>query len=157
MLPREIDTAVRQMLTSQQAWFYSVVPYRVKDEVLELYIQEDKNTSEIHEELELLLARSLRFISVQEAEMVSLLSQNYRKGEGHVAVDYDLINGKKDFLSFLIAEACALNSSDIHIEVYEEKARVRFRLDGKLLEKYLIPPSEYPSLINKIKIRANLD
>jgi general secretion pathway protein E/type IV pilus assembly protein PilB len=57
----------------------------------------------------------------------------------------------------LIAEAKNLGSSDIHIEVYEERSRVRIRIDGMLIERYTIPKPEYPSLINKIKIRANLD
>lgn len=157
MVTHEIDTGIKQMLTSQQAWFYSAVPLRMNGETLELYIQEDMLSIDVQDELELLLACSISLIPVPESEIIALLSQNYRKGEGHVALAYNLIDGKKDFLNFLISEACVLNSSDIHIEIYEEKARVRFRIDGKLLEKYLIPLSEYSALVNKIKIKANLD
>lgn len=152
-----IDTAIRQMVTGSQAWFYSVVPYGLENDVLHLYIQEGTITTAIHEELELILGRRIVLTPVSEKEIVSLLSRNYRQSGSNVAVDYSTASGGKDFLNLLISEACALNSSDIHIEVYEEKARVRFRIDGKLLEKYIVPRSEYPSLINKIKIRANLD
>jgi type IV pilus assembly protein PilB len=31
------------------------------------------------------------------------------------------------------------------------------RIDGKLIERYVLNPSEYPALINKIKIKANHD
>jgi len=34
---------------------------------------------------------------------------------------------------------------------------VRFRIDGKLLERYLIPKGEYPKIINQLKIKAGLD
>ena len=51
----------------------------------------------------------------------------------------------------------AIGSSDIHFEPYEEKCRVRFRLDGKLKEHYVINLSEYPVIINKLKIKAGLD
>lgn len=34
---------------------------------------------------------------------------------------------------------------------------MRFRLDGKLKEQFHIPLEEYPVIINKIKIRAQLD
>ena len=48
-------------------------------------------------------------------------------------------------------------SSDIHFEHYEMKARVRFRLDGKLKEQFHLSLEEYPVIVNKIKIRAQLD
>ena len=47
--------------------------------------------------------------------------------------------------------------SDIHFEIFEQKSRVRFRIDGKLIERYLIPTEEYPTIINRIKILAQLD
>jgi len=62
-----------------------------------------------------------------------------------------------DFLQKLITEAKDLGSSDIHIEIYEEKCRVRIRIDGQLIERYTIEKEDYPGLINKIKINANLD
>ena len=62
-----------------------------------------------------------------------------------------------DFLQKLIIEAKDLSASDIHIEIYEEKCRVRLRIDGQLIERYTIEKEDYPALINKIKINANLD
>ena len=50
-----------------------------------------------------------------------------------------------------------LNSSDIHLEPYEHKARIRVRIDGKLVERYNIDIKQYPSLVNKIKIQSSLD
>ncbi|MBL4604154.1 MAG: type II/IV secretion system protein, partial [Flavobacteriaceae bacterium] len=45
----------------------------------------------------------------------------------------------------------------IHFEPYELKCRIRFRLDGKLKEYYVISLTEYPVIINKLKIQAGLD
>ena len=50
-----------------------------------------------------------------------------------------------------------IGSSDIHFEPYEQKCRVRFRLDGKLKEYYVISLNEYPVIVNKLKIKAGLD
>src|SRR5690606_22898764 len=61
------------------------------------------------------------------------------------------------FLEKILFTAKEIGSSDIHFEPYEKKCRIRFRLDGKLLEQYTIPIDEYPVFINKIKIRAGLD
>lgn len=34
---------------------------------------------------------------------------------------------------------------------------IRYRIDGLLVERYTIPKTEYPGLVNKIKIKSNLD
>ena len=57
----------------------------------------------------------------------------------------------------MIEEARQLGSSDIHLEPYEKQCRVRLRIDGVLIERYKLEKSAYPSLVNKIKIRGNLD
>lgn len=57
----------------------------------------------------------------------------------------------------ILEEAAKIKSSDIHLEPYEERCRVRFRIDGKLVERYVIPTTEYPAIVNKIKIKSHLD
>ncbi|MGB3468588.1 MAG: GspE/PulE family protein, partial [Cyclobacteriaceae bacterium] len=47
--------------------------------------------------------------------------------------------------------------SDIHLEPYEKRCRVRMRLDGKLVERFIIEKEKFPSYVNKIKIMSNLD
>lgn len=61
-----------------------------------------------------------------------------------------LING-------LLTEAIKENASDIHIEPFEKRLRVRFRTDGMLRDR-LQPPRELAQLItSRIKIMAKLD
>jgi general secretion pathway protein E len=61
-----------------------------------------------------------------------------------------LING-------LLTEAVKLEASDIHIEPYENRLRVRFRVDG-VLREVLQPPRVLASLIvSRIKVMAKLD
>jgi type IV pilus assembly protein PilB len=57
----------------------------------------------------------------------------------------------------LLAESRSLKSSDIHFEVYEESARIRFRIDGQLIERYKVEKDNYLELVNKIKIKAKLN
>ena len=45
----------------------------------------------------------------------------------------------------------------MHFEIFADNTRVRFRLDGKLKTFFTPPISDYPALINKIKIKAQLD
>lgn len=53
--------------------------------------------------------------------------------------------------------AIAADASDIHIEPYEEIVRIRYRMDGKLLESTTFNISMYPAVSTRIKILANLD
>ena len=61
------------------------------------------------------------------------------------------------FLLNIIYEAKEIGSSDLHFEAFEKKHRVRLRIDGKLIEKYVISSEDYPKVINRIKIMAGLD
>ena len=56
-----------------------------------------------------------------------------------------------------ILEAHEYHSSDIHFEQMRHRALIRFRVDGRLIERYEIPTDRYPELVNQIKIKANLD
>lgn len=61
-----------------------------------------------------------------------------------------LING-------LLTEAIKENASDIHIEPFEKRLRVRFRVDGILRDK-LQPPHALAQLItSRVKVMAKLD
>lgn len=50
-----------------------------------------------------------------------------------------------------------MGCSDIHVEPLETRGRVRLRLDGKLIERFRIDLNDYAGLVNKIKVKANLD
>ena len=60
-------------------------------------------------------------------------------------------------LNALITEAVREEASDIHIEQYEDRLRIRFRIDGALRE-VLEPDSKIaPLIISRIKVMAKLD
>lgn len=61
------------------------------------------------------------------------------------------------FVNIMLAEAIKLKASDIHIEPYEKRFRVRFRIDGSLHEKVQPPPGVANALSSRIKIMSKLD
>ena len=65
--------------------------------------------------------------------------------------------GDDNFLNSLIDEAYENWCSDIHLECYENRCRIRFRIDGRLIERYVLEKSQYVVLINQIKIKSALD
>jgi type IV pilus assembly protein PilB len=57
----------------------------------------------------------------------------------------------------IIADAIRRGASDIHIECYERRIRVRFRVDGKLHEMAPLPFKYRAAIISRVKIMADLD
>jgi len=156
---KKIDRKILQTITPQQAWHYSIIPFEEEDSKLSLYIDETKAGSDFEEELELLFGKSIRLYPVESTHIQQGLSDCYRlaKRNGHAKVAKAETETSTDFLINLIREARELDSSDIHIEPYEHSGRIRFRIDGELIECYKIDKQDYPGLVNKIKIKANLD
>lgn len=61
------------------------------------------------------------------------------------------------FVNKILAEAFIKKVSDIHIEPYEKTFRVRFRLDGALVEVSRPPKSMMLPVVSRLKIMAKLD
>lgn len=154
-----LSVELQHLITPRQAWHYQVIPKRAEDEILHFYVNEEKLFVGLDDELELILGKAIQLEAIPSDQINIALGKYYRNSAplnsireisaGNVKAD--------DFLPMLIAEAKELGSSDIHMEAYEEKCRVRIRIDGMLIERYTISKTDYPSLINKIKIKANLD
>lgn len=69
------------------------------------------------------------------------------------ASDGPIIN----FVNRMLSEAIMTGVSDIHIEPYEKRLRIRFRLDGTLIEKVQPPQNAASALVSRIKIMSKLD
>jgi general secretion pathway protein E len=61
------------------------------------------------------------------------------------------------FINGLLVEAIRENASDIHIESFESRMAVRFRVDGVLREVLSPPRALAPKIVSRIKIMAKLD
>lgn len=115
----------------------------------DIQLEESKNR-----ELMLLLNRVVNVEIVSTDTIDEYLSKYYQR--------VDKEHGKAHFdqersIESLIGEAIVLRSSDIHIENLVDSSRIRFRIDGQLLERYFISKKECLLLINQVKIRAKLD
>lgn len=158
---------LHQILTGDQALFYHAVPKELRNDAAVILVDADYWREDLQDELEAITGSTI-VLEKSHADFVNAeLSRLYKQTRSeHTPAQQEErkpktalsdAGGEADFLTRLIAEARRLRSSDIHIESYELKARVRMRIDGLLAERYTIGAGEYPSLINKIKIRANLD
>lgn len=61
------------------------------------------------------------------------------------------------FVNGILLEAIRRRASDIHFEPYEKKYRVRFRVDGGLIEAASPPLNSGPAISSRIKIMSKMD
>lgn len=84
------------------------------------------------------------------------------RGDGEVET-YDLLDDSQaqapiiKLLNLMITEAIQQGASDIHFEPFEDRLRVRYRIDGVLQNRHA-PAQEFQAqLLTRIKVMAKLD
>jgi general secretion pathway protein E len=60
-------------------------------------------------------------------------------------------------LILIIDEAVKARASDVHLQPQEDKLRVRFRIDGSLIDAMSLPLATCVPLISRIKVLANMN
>ncbi len=142
-----------QKISIEVAWRYRVIPITWTNVEAHFQIDETRATQSVTQELAVILGRQIFLEPCPSGEITQRLHKFYRP-----SATVNVLGANKDeIVELIVKDAESLRSSDIHIERYENVCRVRFRIDGQLVQRYEISTEEFPSLINKIKIRANLD
>ena len=121
-------------------------------------------------------------VMVEEQEFNRLLSQQFENNSDSAFFDAEKIGGELDLnavakelaepedllesdddapiirlINALITEAIKENASDIHVEPFETRLSVRFRIDG-VLRDIIEPPRQIAGLlVSRIKVMAKLD
>jgi general secretion pathway protein E len=129
------------------------------------------------------VGRPLRFEAVSVERFDAVLSRTYEGQTGAAASlmeglndeeadldaialalqeNQDLLESSDDapvikFINGLLVEAIKENASDIHIESFESRLQVRFRVDGVLREVLAPPRALAARLVSRIKVMAKLD
>lgn len=149
-----ITTELTQLISSEQAYQYRIIPVEKKEHQW-VFKTDSISILELSQELTIVLGQQITLEKESTKNIQKYLETNYRKrtlNQGQKSLTYS-----EDFLLNIIYEAKEIGSSDIHFEIFEKQARVRLRIDGKLMERYVISLEEYPKIINRIKIMASLD
>ena len=60
-------------------------------------------------------------------------------------------------VNLIVSEAVKMRASDVHIEPFEDRVRIRYRIDGSLVERDNAPRRMLAAMISRIKIMASMD
>ncbi len=79
-------------------------------------------------------------------------------GETALSSENDVINNPAvRLVDSIIKEAIPFRASDIHIEPFEQKVKVRYRVDGDLQERAEFPIEAYSAISARLKIMSGLN
>ena len=153
-LSTHISTSLKQEIPATLAWKYRVFPKEQQGNVLVLY-SDASDPDNVSKQLTVITGKQVQIELASTKWMDEHLTKNYlRTGNDKVR---SLSVNSDNFINEMIREAKELGCSDIHIEKYQDRSRIRMRLDGKLVERYELQKERYHEYVNKIKIISNLD
>ena len=115
----------------------------------------------------------LKYKAQQDAENPALALENIMKGQ-ETSVEYnsdiaaadDVLDATLEsageapvirMVNSMIIEALKTKASDIHFEAMERSSRLRFRIDGELIERPAPPKPLHNAVVSRIKIMSNRD
>ncbi|MCI4668091.1 MAG: GspE/PulE family protein [Bacteroidia bacterium] len=156
MVSRTIDQKLLGIISSEQAHSFRIIPLEKKEGFLHFLSTE--KTEEKKNLIQILLGKNIVLNPIPEEEIQPLLYQHYqsetlKNREKEQAEGSDVVR----FVNKMFQTSIDMGASDIHVERYEKQARIRFRWEGQLVERYEVNLEEYDAIVSRIKIMAELD
>jgi len=121
-----------------------ISPEKSISKAIDAYYKDENGVNEILRGLE----------DDEELEIVSNADDEISESDLQSAVqDKPLVR----LVDSIIKDAVRMGASDIHIEMYEKRIRVRYRIDGILREMAPLPFKYRAAIISRLKIMSELD
>ncbi|HRF01615.1 MAG TPA: ATPase, T2SS/T4P/T4SS family [Pirellulaceae bacterium] len=160
----------------------AVLPFNEEDGVLTI-LSSDPSDMDTVEKLRFILNRDVRVALAPRDRILEAINRYYGQIEGESAdsmlqeftdtaidftettdSDFNVSDGADEssapivrLVQMMIAEAVQLRASDIHIEPFEDRVRIRYRIDGILQERDAAPRRLLGAIISRIKILGRID
>lgn len=176
----EVDPEALKLLSRQVCEKHMVIPVSKAGKSLVVAFADPSNIY-VKDDLALLTRSKIEAVVASEAGILAAIDKYYggsSKIENLVSEIEDAGDGDKaggfnvevvdqemhvdegpivKFVNAMLAEAIKTRASDIHIEPYEKRFRIRFRIDGALVEKTQPPANAAAAIVSRIKILSRLD
>jgi type IV pilus assembly protein PilB len=176
-----IPAAVIELVPESVARENVVLPLEEDDGKLTVIVS-NPNDLDVIDKLRFILNKRLDIAVAPKESILEAINRCYGGGDGDsgdsmlqeftdTAIDFtDAENeqpGEDDvdassapivrFVQLMIQEAVQLRASDIHVEPFDNRVRIRYRIDGRLIERDSPPKRLLGALLSRIKILAKMD
>lgn len=161
----EVDYPIARLVTEQTAQQLQAIPLRTEDQVLIVATADPLNFQSL-DHIALKSGYQVRQVVVTTNTLQRTIVKVFglpemEKGEQLNSSVYDITqideNPMIRLVNTLMAEALHRRASDIHIEPLDDQLRVRYRIDGALVELTPLPLSKHAALISRLKVMAGMD
>ena len=177
-----IPPSVVELVPESVARENAILPLAEEDGDLKVIVS-DPDDFETFEKLRFILNRRIEIALAPRESILEAINRHYGQTVGEsadsmlqeftdTAIDFtetedEAAAGEEEIdessapivrlVQLLINEAVQLRASDIHIEPFEDRIRVRYRIDGLLVERDSPPRRLLGAILSRIKILSRLD
>jgi type IV pilus assembly protein PilB len=176
----EIDPEILKLVQKEPCERHKVVPVSRTGNSLIVAMADPTNLNAI-DDLKFLTGYNIEPVIASETAIHNAIEKYYNAGPSYDEVmagfdekEIEFADGDDDvnlmelekasedapvvrLVNMVLLNAIKKGASDIHIEPYEKKLRVRYRIDGVLAEEMTPPLKLKNAIISRIKIMASLD
>jgi type IV pilus assembly protein PilB len=177
-----IPDPVIQLVPESVARENKILPYAEEDDTIKVLVSDPFDIETI-EKLRFILNRKVDTALAPQELIQEAINRYYGQVEGESAdsmlqeftdTQIDFTETEEDKLTedegydedsapvvklvqLMIQEAVQLRASDIHVEPFEDRVRIRYRIDGVLVERDSPPRRLLGAILSRIKILAKMD
>jgi type IV pilus assembly protein PilB len=175
-----IPPAVIELVPESVARENVILPMAQDGGVLRI-IMSDPSDFDTVQKLQFILNKDIQPVLAPKEQIVEAINRHYGQSETEsvdsmlseftdTAIDFteteatsgrDMNDGSDapvvKLVNLIIQEAVSLRASDIHIEPFAERVRVRYRIDGVLVERDSPPRRLLAPMTSRIKIMGSID
>jgi len=178
-----IPPAIVELVPESVARENVVIPFSEEDGKLKV-VMSDPLDFETLDKLQFILNRKVEIVISTKEQILEAINRNYGQVDGEsadsmlqeftdTAIDFteteddggadddDVVDETSApivrLVQLMITEAVQLRASDIHVEPFEDRVRIRYRIDGVLVERDSPPRRLLGALLSRIKILSKMD
>ena len=179
----DIPESIIELMPESVARENAVLPLAEVDNRLKVVISDPSDVDTL-EKLRFILNRDVTPALAPRANILESINRLYGQVEGEsadsilqeftdTAIDFtetvDDVESAQDeivdetsapivrLVQLMISEAVQLRASDIHVEPFEDRVRIRYRIDGVLHERDTLPRRQLGAILSRIKILSKID
>ncbi|HQP37751.1 MAG TPA: type IV-A pilus assembly ATPase PilB, partial [Polyangiaceae bacterium] len=176
----EIDPEVLKLVPKDVCEKHKIIPVSRTGSTLIVGMADPTNLNAI-DDIKFLTAFNVEPVVASDMAIVAAIERYYNAGPSYEEVMAGFEEGEIDFgedaeeiniselerasedapvvrlVNMILLNAIKKGASDIHVEPYEKKLRVRYRIDGVLLEEMAPPLKLKAAIVSRLKIMSSLD
>jgi type IV pilus assembly protein PilB len=177
----QISPSVIQLVPESVARENMVLPLNLNEDGSLIIAMHNPMAFDVLDKLRFIIAREIKVAVASKEGIQQSINRHYGQSETEsvdsmiaeftqTAIDFtatELANAAANaddstapivrLVNLILTEAVNMRASDIHIEPYAEKVRIRYRIDGELVERDSPPKRLQAALISRLKVMGNID